>query len=373
MIVKVPAARVRQGNLTLFSTAIKVRDLVVPGFYSVDTLDPEDFDKGYQRLLNRARANKLADYVIQGQDGRDAFLPTSVFLATSKDIPFNEAENTIRIDPKSIGPLSVVDGQHRLEGLRVASDKDERVLDMDVPVNIAINLSHIAQMCHFLIVNTTQKSVDRSVEQRIVARLTQAIQVEDTPSLPRWISRIVEKGEVDKAVRLADYLNTSPGSPWLNKIRLANADNDDATINQKSFVGVLIKYVLTPNNPLSSFKDFDKEKKVLLNYWSALKNILDRGESIVLFKTYGVEIFSRFSTPLFIRLADRGSYTVDSFQNALQKTFDNMEGEYAGVGHPEGWSKGGKAGLLNNAAIFSLVKELATALHKSTMSHNIEV
>jgi hypothetical protein len=46
----------------LYTTSIKVSVLVQLGFYSVETLDPENSsDKGYQRLLNKARAKKLAD------------------------------------------------------------------------------------------------------------------------------------------------------------------------------------------------------------------------------------------------------------------------------------------------------------------------
>ena len=213
--ITIPAAKVQQGSLQLFATSIKVRDLVATGFYSVETLDPEDpHDTGYQRLLNTARAKKLADYIIKGQDSKDAFLPTSVLLATDKSVPYDEHTNRIVINTSEIGPFSVVDGQHRLEGLKLAAQKDARVLDFEVPVNIAINLPRIAQMCHFLIVNTTQRSVDKSVEQRIIARLTEALDVEDLPSLPKWITNIVERGEIDKAVKYADYLNETPDSPW---------------------------------------------------------------------------------------------------------------------------------------------------------------
>src|SRR3954469_6609141 len=147
----------------------------------------------------------------------------------------------------------------------MAAEKDPRVLEFEVPVNIAINLPKIAQMCHFLIVNTTQKSVDKSVEQRIVARLTGALDVEeDLPSLPNWILRTVEKGEVDKALKYVDYLNVTEDSPWFGKIKMANADTR-GTINQRSFVKAVVKYVLTANNPLSVHNDLDKEKKVFLN------------------------------------------------------------------------------------------------------------
>ncbi|KRQ00530.1 hypothetical protein AOQ73_18860 [Bradyrhizobium pachyrhizi] len=216
--IVIPAARVRQGGLTLFATALKVKDLISKDFYSVETLDPNSDDTGYQRLLNVARAKKLADYILKGQDSQDAFLPTSIFLATDKPVDFNEQSNTLTIDTNTVGPFSVVDGQHRLEGLKMAAQKDARVLEFETPVNVAVNLSKIAQMCHFLIVNTTQKSVDKSVEQRIIARLSDALELEDMPSLPKWILKTVERGEVEKAVRLVDYLHEAEGSPWKGKI-----------------------------------------------------------------------------------------------------------------------------------------------------------
>jgi hypothetical protein len=81
--IHIPAARIHQGALVLYATALKVGNLVSENFYNVETLDPADpNDKGYQRLLNIARAKRLADYIVKGQDNQDAFLPTSVFLAT---------------------------------------------------------------------------------------------------------------------------------------------------------------------------------------------------------------------------------------------------------------------------------------------------
>jgi DGQHR domain-containing protein len=372
--IVIPAARVRQGALVLYATSMKVKELVADNFYSVETLDPDEpNDKGYQRLLNTARAKKLADYIVKGQDSHDAFLPTSVFLATDKSIAFNEADHTIEIDTSVVGPFSVVDGQHRLEGLKMAALKDPRVLDFETPVNIAINLPKIAQMCHFLIVNTTQKSVDKSVEQRIVARLSEALDVEDLPSLPKWILNTVEKGEVDKAIKYVDYLNEEDSSPWKGKILMANTDSDDTTINQRSFVKAIVKYVLTANNPLTIVKDFEKEKKIFLNYWKAIALLLDDGNSTVLFKYNGVELFCKFSIPFFMKLQDRGSFTVTTMQQLLASCFENVEGDYAGVGHPDWWAKGSKASFLNAGAINVVSQEMAKALHKVSMSAAIEI
>lgn len=256
----------------------------------------------------------------------------------------------------------------------MAAEKDPRVLDFEVPVNIAINLPKIAQMCHFLIVNTTQKSVDKSVEQRIIARLSDALDVEDDlPSLPKWILNTVEKGEVEKAVKYADYLNESPESPWHGKIKMANSDSDEGTVNQRSFVKAIVKYVLTANNPLSIIKDFEKEKRIFFNYWKAISAILDDGNATVLYKYNGVELFCKFSIPFFIRLQDRGSFTTSTMESLLRSCFENVEGEYAGVGHPDWWAKGGKASFLNAGAINVISHEMAKALHKSSAVGAIEI
>jgi len=370
-----PAARVRQGSLALFSTSLKVKDLLEKGFYSVEILDPEDPDgSGYQRVLNKARAKKLADYILRGQDNKDAFLPTSVLLATDKSIPFIAKDNTIEIDTTSVCPFSVVDGQHRLEGLKMAAEKDPRVHNFEIPVNIAIKLTKLEQMCHFLIVNTTQKSVDTSVEQRIYARLSEALEVEDLPSLPRWILNTVQKGEVEKAIKYVDYLNNTKDSPWFGKIKLANRDTDGATVTQASFVKAIVKYVLTANNPLSVVvKDFEKEKRVFLNYWRAIANNLDDGNASVLYKYNGVELFCKFSIPFFMKLQDKGNFTVKAMDALLQSCLENVEGEYAGVGHPEWWAKGGQASRLNAAAINIVSHEMSKALHAASGTSTIKI
>jgi DGQHR domain-containing protein len=373
-ILKIPAARVNQGALVLYTTALTVKDLIVPGFYSVETLDPaNEDDTGYQRLLNKARAKKLADYVVKGQETKDAFLPTSVFLATEHDVEFDVDSNTISFDTKEVGPFNVVDGQHRLEGLKAAAERDSRVLDFEIPVNIAVNLPTIHQMCHFLIVNTTQKSVDKSVEQRIIARLTKALDVEDLPSLPKWILSTVEKGEVEKAIRFVDYLSEHKESPWQNKIRNANDDKSSGLINQSSFAKSVVKYVLTANNPITAIRDFDKEKRIFLNYWKAIATLLDDGESETLYKYGSVELFCQFSIPFFMKLQTSGNYQVDTMVEMLKVCFDNLEGEYAGVGHPEWWRRGGQAGGLNAGALRKVAHEMTRALNSASLTESIEI
>lgn len=89
----------------------------------------------------------------------------------------------------------------------------------EVPVNIAIDLDEISQMCHFLIVNTIQKSVDAAIEHQIVARLTDLINFKKMPVLPRWIQRQVDRGEDQRALAPVQFLNTSPDPPYFENYR----------------------------------------------------------------------------------------------------------------------------------------------------------
>ncbi|MCS1411374.1 MAG: hypothetical protein M2R45_04574 [Verrucomicrobia subdivision 3 bacterium] len=385
--ITAPAARITQGNLKLFSTSLKVETLLQPDFCSVDRLDPKTPDhSGYQRLLSTARAKKLAGYILAGQEQMDAFLPTSVFLATKHSIAHDKERNMISFNLKDVGPFSVVDGQHRLEGLRLAAERAqefperypdayERILDFEVPVNIAVELPLLHQMSHFLIVNTTQKSVDKAVAQRIQARLTQSLDVdEDMPTLPDWIRKIVEKGDTDKAVKIVVYLNEEPDSPWCGKIQMANEDKKDtSTIKQGSFVSLIDTYLFVASNPFAAVDDFEKQKRIFLNYWKAIVGVLDVEDDSLLYKHIGANLFCVFSSPFFQRLQAERNFTVKMMRAHLKRCFNNMEGEDAGVGDPSWWQSGQGVSFVSAPRARSIAKQMAMALNRGDMGGEIEM
>jgi DGQHR domain-containing protein len=362
-----PAALVRQGSLKLYTTSIKVSDLKLPNFYTINKLDPEEEGPGYQRILNQGRAKRLTEYLLDGQTEGDAFLPTSIFLATSKEIPFDSSTNTITFDVSQVGPFNVVDGQHRIAGLIAAADKNSDLLDFEIPVNIAGGLDDISQMCHFLIVNTTQRSVDKAVEQQIVARLTRMVSLEKMPTIPRWIRRQVDKGEDARALVIANFLNVDANSPWLGKIRMANDDDGvAATINQKSFVNSLKKYIFSSNNPLSNPEWDEMRPKILSNYWKAVVELLvdEKSEKpSVLFKTIGVDLFHLVSATVFTNLANQKDFKKETIKKLLLRGFGNLTGDNVGISDREWWQRGGVASGLNTAAVRKLAMALNHAIN----------
>jgi hypothetical protein len=188
---------------------------------------------------------------------------------------------------------------------------------------------------------------------------------EDVPTLPKWIRRVVESGDDAQALRLIDYLNTTPESPWRGKIEMPNQNVEGTTVAQKSFAVVIKKYVLAASNPLPIWPESQQEK-IFLNYWRAIADELGSEEETVLFKYIGVDLFCRFSGTLFNKLQNLSDFKVSTFRHYLRKTFENMEGEYAGLGQPDWWLSGsGPAGGLNAAALGKINQELSKALHRS--------
>lgn len=296
-------------------------------------------------MLDKTRARRLAKYILDAWDDGDAFLPTSIFLATDKNVEYDPATSKITFDTNSVCPFNVVDGQHRVEGLLEAARENSEIQDFEICANIAVNLDEISQMCHFLIVNTTQKSVDKAVEQQIVARLSGMINLEDVPTLPKWIQKQVLKGEDKEALIITNYLNSDSDSPWFRKIRMANEGRDDnTTINQHSFVQAIKTYILSSSHPVAAVSDIERRNKILKNYWRAVDDLLVDPNAVVgsiIFKTIGLELFCIVSQTVFTRLFANGDFRVETIKSVLKQGFDNLPNEYLGVQHPEWWQSGG--------------------------------
>jgi len=360
------ASKIKQRDLTLFTTSLFVSDLLEKDFFKIDRLDASvKSEQGYQRVLDERRKKKFADYLVNAWKEGDAFLPTSVFLATDKNIEYSEETHSISFDTNIIGPFNVVDGQHRIAGLIEAVERVPAIKEFQIPVNIAVNLDEISQMCHFLIVNSTQKAVDKAIVQQIHARLTNMIEFEEIPTLPKWIQRQVLKGEDRDALLITEYLNTDNDSPWKGKILMANDQSKTFTIKQNSFVSSIKKYILSANNPIMRTDDTLKRNKILKNYWKAISNILNENSILdesALYKTIGLDLFNQVSPAVFSQLFLNKNFKTETIEELLKSAFDKLEPDYIKMSFPNFWKKGKDASGLNQAAVRKYATELNRAI-----------
>lgn len=363
------AVEIPQGHLTFYLTYVTPAELTIPNFYDVEQLEPSG--GGFQRVLNPTRANRLSRYLAEGFPSGYANLPTTIFLATDKELSFDPAKNELSFDTDEVCPFSVVDGQHRIAGLIRASKNQPGLKDFKLPATVAVDLDGTHQMYHFYIVNTTQEPVEAALRQQITRRFTDMKGVYDLPYLPHWLERKVAGGTDAYPLRLAEFLNESAASPLQGRVQMAN----DVTplrnrIKQASLVTILRDNVFTANNPITMKEpEPEKRQQIMLNYFRAVDGLFvspDTRATTVVYKTNGIFFFTYISRWVFLDMYAAGlNFTEDSIAQTLKGAVDEMDHPFQNIAEPSWWLPGYGASLLNRANSRLYANEFVQALGRS--------
>ena len=369
---KRPAVQVVQGNLILYLTYVTPRDLFEHDhFYTVEKLEPQ-MDRGFQRVLEPNRVNRLARHLEEAEPKGYANLPTTIFLATaSKKVKFDDRTSELSFRVDRVCPLSVVDGQHRIDGLKraIGDSKETDLWDFKLPATIAVGLDDTHQMYHFYIVNTTQRPVDKELGQQITKRFTDMDGVAELPYLPHWFDREVKKGADAQALRLIEYLNEEESSPLCGRVRMANQERQrgDTRVKQGSLVILFKQHVLTNVNPIFS-EDIDKQKRIMLNYLLAVKDVFvdsEDGGSNVVFRGNGLFFFSLISKWVFAEIySDSKNFSQKSISQMFMRAVEDLHEDYS-IG-PKSWRSGGRISGYNRASLRTLAEAFFGALQRSS-------
>ena len=364
------AVQVQQGNLTLYLTYLTPEDLFADNFLTVDTLEPTS-QGGYQRILNETRATRLARHLNEANHHGYAHLPTTVFLATEESVDFDDATNTLSFDTDVVCPFSIVDGQHRIEGLKLASNREETLRSFRLPVTIATDLDFTHQMYHFFIVNTTQVPVDPALRQQITSRFTGMLGVETLPYMPYWLEHEVAGGRDARALRIVESLNAETDSPLFGRIRMANDTSLGTKISQSSIVNLFKTQVFVATNPLGVHEtDPDRQAKIIINYLRAVDDILvdgrARGETVI-YKSNGLFFLFGISKWVFGAIYQTSrDFTVASIKSYLNRGLERLSDMYQHLADPDWWMPGPHgASNLNRSAASDRIDAFQQALARS--------
>lgn len=362
------AVSIRQGNHILHLTSFTAAEFAGPGFFSVEALDPET-SRGFQRILEDKRRNRVATYLASMRGENRAFLPTSVFLATDADIAYDSQNHTIKFDTDKIGAFNVVDGQHRIKGLIKAAEDVPSLATFPLATIIAAGLGKLEQKLHFYLVNTTQKPVDKSVQQRIKAELHKKRVIGEEISLPEWLGRDVAKDDIPVALNIADALNENINSPWRGEIQMpGHPRSSRALIKQDTLVKSIQKYILVRGHILHK-NDLSEEMRneMLCNYWCAVTKIFAGGNisASVVLKSNGAIFFHSVSMAMFDWLSVTENYTVPRIKECFEKAFVHLSADDLVLSQPEWWRVGGGVSGVNTSAISKKADIMARAVYKA--------
>jgi len=218
----------------------------LPSNFEEEVVDVEthsyDEDSSFQRLLDRLRARKISDYL----GVEDALLPNAVILASRET-----ADVEVRLIDASPGsvasvffvtltwqediPLNIIDGQHRLEALKMLIREDAQYEDFMLPATLLIDFPYYMQAELFSVINGEQKAVNRSQIYDLLGYL---------PLKDPLTRQQVYEGELKVhrfSHNVVKVLNNSISSPWHSKIKMRGIGQ--GVVTQASFVDHLVPLI----------------------------------------------------------------------------------------------------------------------------------
>lgn len=366
-----PAVNIRQGKRVLYLTSFTAAEFAAPKFFDVKELDPATED-GYQRILDATRSKRVASGLMALRNANEAFLPlpTAAFLATEAAIDYNPETREISFDTDKTGPLNVVDGQHRIRGLIKAYEDMPSLADFPLATVIAPELDKLHQKLHFFLVNTTQKPVDESVQQRIKAKLQEKRKMGERIVLPQWLAKKVDKDSLTVAQDITDFL--SGELPWHGRILMANTKGKSGktTTKEATFRRTIEKYILADGHLLyqGGMRE-DQRNDMLKNYWLAVADVFagsDADKSVV-FGSTGVYFFHSVSRQMFNWLAVSGDYTVSRIKECFRLAIECLPESDLRLSRADWWRKGGGVSGWNTTQALDTANEvMAVAIYQAS-------
>ncbi|MGC8621914.1 MAG: DGQHR domain-containing protein [Caldisphaera sp.] len=277
--IKISVVKGTQKGREMWLGLIKAKDVVAAmqdGIINIDVWGAISNPEGYQRELQPARADLFKKFI----EEEDMFSPTTILLNVRDKRGIRFDDNWIVLSPSS--KLWVVDGQHRLAGIKKLLDENlsEKYKQMDIPVIITALPNKFEEAILFAIFNKTQVGVKFDLVESVIseqikkgnAEVAKLAQMYDRAGIKLF--REVET-KID-AITVSNRLNSKNDNPWYNKITLPNESKTTTRgkiIRLRSFTISLQILIKSMKKTLPNV-DSDLVVSHLKTFWIALKELM---------------------------------------------------------------------------------------------------
>jgi len=329
--VDLPALVFTQHGMNMYITYLDASTLADEHKLVVDSWSPRN-KTGYQREMSSYRAGLYAKFILNKKN----ISPPSILLSVRKPLHFTPVESGSSLGTLAIpddAPLYIVDGQHRISGIRRAMVQKPDT-DYCLPAIVIFHRDlgerdpSYCEAKQFVVINRTQKKVRADLHDRFVARLTVAQRKELKEVIPTPDAELTQR-----AVEISDKLNSDPRSVWHKLIKVPAGGRSPGVISQRTVTEGLKKSFL--RDEIVSQRD-DSDLLGLINDWwgawaTACPEAFDpntRGNYVLQGNTVAFRVVNellrttlRFFPPKrwaqltrkkflkFIRLMDEGNYS----------------------------------------------------------------
>lgn len=247
--LSLPCLKVTQGIHTFFLTKMKAITVTKISYAAVRRQSEEE--GAVQRVLNTRRISHIKRFVIEGGNFPNAMVLNWV----NTELPLSYSDKALSL-PSSPLSAQIIDGQHRIAGIRAAIAEVPDLGSLEIPVVIYLGLS--TQECAdiFLAINTEQKPVP--------------------PSLVYDLYGVASVEMVDiAAIRARDivmFLHEEEESPYRGEIKLPGDQTRKGGIALSTAVSA-IKPLVDDKGMFEQIdvKELQMQKQIVLNLFLAIK------------------------------------------------------------------------------------------------------
>lgn len=285
------ASLVTQGEHRFFTLTIPADVLARTCFVIARDEDPKE---GFQRLLNKERAQQIADYIDSGL----GTIPTSVVLSAQEGAAFsyNSKLKTLRFNDLSKAFL-ILDGQHRVYGFMLSKT------NLRVPVVIYNKLSREDESRLFIDINTKQKPVPNEL----------LLDIRNLANYQNDVETLL--GDI------FDLFDTEPGSPLLGKM--------SPTARKKGYISrVTFNAAVKPLLKLFGDASTQKIYELLAAYFGALiRQLRAHSLDMNVADTSAFKGLIQVFPDIVGRVQDKfgQDYKIDHFETVIEKMLDNIK------------------------------------------------
>lgn len=364
--MRIRALEIKQRDDRFYLCSFRAKDLTE--IYKVDVWK-SDNRNGYQRDVVLTRARSFGRFI------RDHGLsPTSILLNIREKDVISYKDGYLQIPDET--PLWVVDGQHRIKGLKEMIENDGHIDlgEFEFPAVIMNFQNPYEEAKQFVIINRTSKGIKSDLGERFLQRAIEEqgkISVQSKEGLPSSILTGIEWKV--KAVGVTDKMNTLDASLWKNSIILPNEPKGEKLVSQKAFSDSL-RHIF--NDRLLEHRTEEEITQILINYWNALRSVWPKcfsdPTSYVIQKYTGVFALHKVLPILAQYCPRRGdiiSLNEDSFKTILKKLVE-QELESGKKYDEEIWANKGRYGMVGTGSksVGLIVDDLGDALENANES-----
>ena len=318
-----PYIAVRQQQSQFYLVAMPASAVVAISYTAVRGVNPEE--GAVQRVLNPRRIASVKDFTIQV-----GHYPGTIALNWVSEInPLIKENNHLRMKIAEHS-AQIIDGQHRVAGIKAAIAERKEIGEMQLAVALYERLT--TQQCAdiFLSINTEQKTVQRSLVYDLYG----------------VASDIMVDAAVERARDIAVYLHESEESPYCNLIKMPGSAPRRFGIALSTVVNAL-KPLVETKGPLDQVgvKELELQIRVIQNYLNAIRcrcgDFWDNKDNVFQYAAGFAGAMDFLRSRLIPYCSLQGSFEQSTIEAALDLSPTNVirQGEVKGMAGGEASAK----------------------------------